>query len=43
MYVCMRPCFFVVVVFAFACDDYAKLDKVNKIFNKLIQFFLNWR
>lgn len=30
MYACMRSCFFIAFAFAFECDDYAKLDKVNK-------------
>ncbi len=43
MYVCMRLCFNAINVYACACDDYAKLDKILKLFNKLIQLFLNWR
>lgn len=39
MYVCMRPCFYCAFAFAFACDDYAKLDKILKMLNKLIFFF----
>lgn len=39
MYVCMRLCVYALNVFACACDDYAKLDKVLKMLNKLIFFF----
>ena len=34
MYVCMRLCFYGANAFAFAFDDYAKLDKVNKLLSK---------
>lgn len=34
MYVCLRLCFFVAVAVAFAIDDYAKLDKVNKLLSR---------
>lgn len=32
MYACVRPCFFVAVAVAFSIDEYAKLDKVNKLY-----------
>ena len=34
MYVCSLLCFNAVNVFACACDDYAKLDKVKKLLSK---------
>lgn len=34
MYVCMRSCVYIAFAFAFACDDYAKLDKVNKLLSR---------
>lgn len=34
MYVCMRPCVYIANAFAFAIDDYAKLDKINKLLSK---------